>query len=131
MTEFPYLKYAAKWRRRAEEMRTLSEGMTDPTTKGILLRLAFDYDGMAERADRQHKEWACPMTSRRGRSGRDAYANSRTLSKQAPACHFPQRPAMPLAPVKRDACSATAELLVEFPTKTMFSLNLKTATPTR
>jgi len=34
-------------------MRRLGEDMRDPTTKRILMRLAVDYDAMAERADRR------------------------------------------------------------------------------
>ncbi|MBV9591097.1 MAG: hypothetical protein JO310_15985 [Hyphomicrobiales bacterium] len=49
-----FLTDGERWRRRAEEMRTLGENMRDPTTKQILLRLAVDYDTMAERADQRN-----------------------------------------------------------------------------
>jgi hypothetical protein len=41
-----------RWRRRAEETRSISENMRDPKIGRILLRLAGDYDAMAEQADR-------------------------------------------------------------------------------
>lgn len=39
------------WRDRAAEMRALSEMMTNIETTAIMLRLADDYDKLADRAD--------------------------------------------------------------------------------
>ena len=39
------------WRDRAAEMRAISELITDPETVAIMLRLANDYDLLADRAD--------------------------------------------------------------------------------
>ena len=38
------------WRRRAEEARTVAEQLSDPESKGTMLRIASDYDRLAEHA---------------------------------------------------------------------------------
>jgi hypothetical protein len=39
------------WRARAEEMRAISEGMSDLVTNAIMMRIAADYDRLADRAE--------------------------------------------------------------------------------
>lgn len=40
-----------RWRKRAEEARTIAAGMRDPETKRIMLDLAASYDALAKRAE--------------------------------------------------------------------------------
>jgi hypothetical protein len=42
---------ATHWRMRAEEMRTLAEEAIDSTVRAMMLRIAVDYDRLAESAD--------------------------------------------------------------------------------
>jgi hypothetical protein len=48
------------WYDRAAEMRVLSEAMNDIDTRSIMLRLADDYDKLADRAEERAKSEAPP-----------------------------------------------------------------------
>jgi hypothetical protein len=42
---------AAHWRERAREMRALAEHVSDEEARRRMVRIAADYDGLAERAE--------------------------------------------------------------------------------
>ena len=42
---------ASHWRDRATEMRTIADGYSDKEAAQVMLRLAADYDKLAERAE--------------------------------------------------------------------------------
>ena len=39
------------WRTRAQEARALAEGMTDPDAQRMMMRIANDYEKIADRAE--------------------------------------------------------------------------------
>jgi hypothetical protein len=43
---------ARRYRKRAEEIRTIADGMLDSNSRGILLAIAHDYERMAGSLDR-------------------------------------------------------------------------------
>jgi hypothetical protein len=44
------------WRDRAEEMRTLAEVMKDQISREMILRIAQDYEKLAQRAEERSKD---------------------------------------------------------------------------
>jgi len=44
------------WRQRANEMRTLANSAKDPRSKGAMLQIAAEYDGLAEMAEERSKD---------------------------------------------------------------------------
>jgi len=43
------------WRQRAEEARTIADRMNEPQSKEAMLRIAKDYERLAERAEERAK----------------------------------------------------------------------------
>lgn len=57
MSDDPHdLENSKQWRLRAEEMRTVAEGMADATNRATAFRLAKDYDRLAEHAERHQQD---------------------------------------------------------------------------
>jgi hypothetical protein len=50
-----FINDPAHWRRRAEEARTIAEQMGDLQSKDAMLRIAKDYERLAERAEQRAK----------------------------------------------------------------------------
>ena len=50
-----FINDPAHWRQRAEEARTIAEQMSDLNSKDAMLRIAKDYERLAERAERRGK----------------------------------------------------------------------------
>ena len=48
-----YINDPEHWRNRAEEMRSLAETVTDAIAKQTMLRIAWDYEHLAQRAEKQ------------------------------------------------------------------------------
>ena len=46
----PFINDPQHWRKRADEARALAEQMKDPQSKEAMLRIATDYERLAERA---------------------------------------------------------------------------------
>jgi hypothetical protein len=50
-----YINDPEHWRKRAEEMRSLADDINDEKTKQTMLRIAADYERLAERAEERAK----------------------------------------------------------------------------
>ena len=50
-----FINDPAHWRQRAEEARTIAEQMSDLNSKDAMLRIAKDYERLAERAEQRGK----------------------------------------------------------------------------
>jgi len=50
-----FINNPAHWRQRAEEARTIAEQMNDSQSKDAMLRIAKDYEHLAERAEERAK----------------------------------------------------------------------------
>jgi len=55
-----FINDPAHWRRRAEEARAIAEQMSDSPSKDAMLRIAKDYERLAERAEERSKGSAQP-----------------------------------------------------------------------
>ena len=49
--ELAILNDPEHWRGRAEEVRSIADQLTDPESKGTMLRIARDYERLAEHAE--------------------------------------------------------------------------------
>jgi hypothetical protein len=50
-----FINDPAHWRQRAEEARAVAEQMNEPQSKEAMLRIAKDYEHLAERAEQRAK----------------------------------------------------------------------------
>lgn len=55
MTDIASEKRVEGWRERAEELRVIAEGFKDPKSREDLLKLADQWERMAEREEYRHK----------------------------------------------------------------------------
>jgi len=62
-----FINDPAHWRRRAEETRTIAEQMSDLQSKDAMLRIAKDYERLAERAETAGKRFGTSNLNRTSR----------------------------------------------------------------
>lgn len=51
------------WRRRAQQMRFVAQAIADAKSRAIMLKIAEDYEKLAERAEIRTDDWASKVAN--------------------------------------------------------------------